>query len=294
MNSKFIERHEIKLSETHSKMIISGWGKDAFENSVVERITYLSDGLKVKGYLAYPKDHSKKYPSVIWCRGGAGNKGAIDTFTARGIYGQLASWGYCVFASQYRGNAGSEGHDEVGGSDVNDILNLIPLADEIPQANGNLWGIEGWSRGGMMTFLTLQRNHNFKCAVLVGAISNVEEYANKNTKLKSYYENLIGKEKLEQELGKRSAINFVNELPKIPYLLIHGAADDTVSPMQSIELVKKFNEYDIPHKLVLPENGDHFLRKNRKEVDELRKDWYEKYLKKKAARRPLLILNFNF
>ena len=29
----------------------------------------------------------------------------------------------------------------------------------------------------MMTFLTLQRNPNFKCAVLVGAISNVEEYA---------------------------------------------------------------------------------------------------------------------
>ena len=178
MNSNIIERHEIKLSETHSKMVISGWGKEAYENSIVERITYLSDGLKVKGYIAYPNDNSKKYPCVIWCRGGIGNNGAIDTFTARGIYGQLASWGYCVFASQYRGNAGSEGHDEVGGSDVNDILNLIPLADEIPQADKLTWGIEGWSRGGMMTFLTLQRNHNFKCAVLVGAISNVEEYAN--------------------------------------------------------------------------------------------------------------------
>ena len=107
--------HEIHLSETHAKMIVSGWGKDAFENSIVERITYLSDlpanragGLKVKGYIAYPKDNSKKYPCIIWCRGGIGNKGAIDTFTARGIFGQLASWGYCVFASQYRGNAGSD------------------------------------------------------------------------------------------------------------------------------------------------------------------------------------------
>ena len=278
MNSNIIERHEIKLSEAHSKMIMSGWGKEAFEKSVVERITYLSDGLKVKGYIAFPKDDSKKYPCVIWCRGGAGNNGAIDTFTARGIFGQLASCGYCVFASQYRGNAGSEGHDEVGGSDVNDILNLIPLADEIPQADKLTWGIEGWSRGGMMTFLTLQRNHNFKCAVLVGAISNVEEYANTNSKLKSYYENLIGKENLEQELKKRSAINFVNEFPNIPYLLIHGAEDETVSPMQSIELAQKFNEHDITHKLVLPQNGDHFLRKNRKEVDKLRREWYEKYL----------------
>lgn len=284
MNSNIIERHEIKLSESHSKMVISGWGKDAYENSNVERTTYLSDGLKVKGYIAYPKNVSKKYPCIIWCRGGIGNNGAIDTFTARGIFGQLASWEYCVFASQYRGNAGSEGHDEVGGSDVNDILNLIPLADEIPQADSTAWGIEGWSRGGMMTSLTLQRNHNFKCAVLVGAISNVEEYANNSPKLKNYYENLIGKEKLEKELQKRSAINFVNELPKIPYLLIHGAEDETVSPVQSVKLANKFDEYDVLHKLVLAQNGDHFLRKNRKEVDVLRREWYEKYLTNKPSR----------
>jgi dipeptidyl aminopeptidase/acylaminoacyl peptidase len=279
MNSKIFERNEIKLSETHSKMVISGWGKDAYNNSIVERIIYLSDSLKIKGYLAYPKDNSKKCPCIIWCRGGIGNNGAIDTFTARGIYGQLASWGYCVFASQYRGNAGSEGHDEVGGGDVNDILNLIPLADEFPLAEKLTWGIEGWSRGGMMAFLTLKRNHNFKCAVLVGAISDAEEYADKSPNLKSYYENHIGKEKLENELQKRSAISFVNELPKIPYLLIHGAQDETVSPNQSIDLANKFNEYDIPNKLVLPQNGDHFLRKNRKEVDKLRKDWYQSYLK---------------
>jgi dipeptidyl aminopeptidase/acylaminoacyl peptidase len=279
MTLKIIDRHEINLSETHTKMIVSGWGKEVFENSIVERITYLSGGLKVKGYLAYPKDATKKYPCIIWCRGGIGNKGAIDTFTARGIFGQLASWGYCVFASQYRGNAGSEGNDEVGGSDVNDILSLIPLADELLQADSGAWAIEGWSRGGMMTFLTLQKNHNFKCAVLVGAISNVAEYANTNLNLKNYYENFIGKERLENELQKRSAINFVNELPKIPYLIIHGAKDETVSPHQSKELAQKFDELRIPHKLVLPQNGDHFLRRNRKEVDELRREWYQKYLK---------------
>ena len=71
----------------------------------------------------------------------------------------------------------------------------------------------------------------------------------------------------------------MKELPKIPYLLIHGAQDETVSSNQSIELANKFKEYDIAHKLVLPENGDHFLRKNRKEVDEFRREWYERYLK---------------
>ena len=165
--SNIISREVIELSEQQQKMISSGWGSDVLEKSVVEKIIYTSDGLKVSGYIAYPKDDSKKYPCIIWCRGGIGNAGAIDKFTARGIYGQLASWGYCVFASQYRGNDGGEGHDDFGGDDLNDVLNLIPLADEIPQANKDVWGIEGWSRGGMMTYLTLTKTNIFKAAVVL-------------------------------------------------------------------------------------------------------------------------------
>lgn len=39
----------------------------------------------------------------------------------------------------------SEGKDEIGGSDVNDILNLILLANEFGFADTHKWGIEGWS-----------------------------------------------------------------------------------------------------------------------------------------------------
>ena len=164
---KIINREIIELSEQKQKMIVSGWGNHTLDKSIVEKITYVSDGLKVSGYIAFPKDDSKKYPCIIWCRGGIGNAGAIDKFTARGIYGQLASWGYCVFASQYRGNDGGEGHDDFGGDDLNDVLNLIPLAQEIPQANNDVWGIEGWSRGGMMTYLTLTKTNLFKAAIAV-------------------------------------------------------------------------------------------------------------------------------
>ena len=280
MSSKFIEREKIELSEPQTKMLISGWGKDVYENTIVERIIYLSDGLKVKGYLAYKKNiEGKKFPCIIWNRGGYENRGAIDTFTARGMFGQISSWSYVVFASQYRGNAGGEGKEELGSSDVNDILNLIPLADELPFAEKEKWGMEGWSRGGMMTFLTLKQNKNFRCAVLVGAISDFKMNANKNPDIKKYYSGLIGKDNLEEEINKRSAINFVDQLPKIPYLLLHGLADEDVSPLQSIELSKKFYELNILHRLVLFEGGDHYLKKHRKEVDELRKMWFEKYLK---------------
>ncbi len=281
MKSQIISREEIKLNQVQTKMLISGWGKEVFDNTVVELITYLSYDLKVKGYIAYPKniEENKKLPCIMWNRGGYGNHGAIDRFNARGIYGQIASWGYVVLASQYRGNAGGEGEDELGGKDVNDIINLMKIADEIPFADTNKWGMEGWSRGGMMSFLTLLKNPKFKCAVLSGAVSNLKEIANLNEKQKKYYESILGKERLVREIEKRSALNFAGKLPNIPYLIMHGSADKTVPTTQSIELAKKFQELNFTYRLIIFENGDHYLKAHRKETDQIRKTWFEKYLK---------------
>jgi dipeptidyl aminopeptidase/acylaminoacyl peptidase len=197
MAQKIIEREEIELSPAQNQMVKSGWGDETLNDTVVEKITYDSDDLKGKGYIAYPKKDGK-FPCIIWNRGGYYDKGAIDLFNARGIFGQIASWGYVVFATQYRGNAGGEGKESLGGEDVNDVLNLIPLAKEISKADLNLWGIEGWSRGGLMTFLALAENHNFKCAVLSGAISDLEKNVADNPNLKKIYGEMIGKKILRK------------------------------------------------------------------------------------------------
>lgn len=281
--TRIIERHVIAVNESQQKMIISGWGKDALEKSVVEKITYLSDGLKVKGYIAYPKDDSKKYPCIIWCRGGFGNKGAIDKFTARGMFGHIASLGYCVFTSQYRGNDGSEGRDDFGGDDINDVINLIPLSDEIPQANKELWGIEGWSRGGMMTYLSLTRINIFKAAIIVGGIADLNCSSIENSFISKLYENKIDQVNSLEFLKKceeRSIINFPEKLSAgTILLLIHGTADERVPTSNSIDLSKKLIELNRTFRLVLLEGGDHFLKSHRKEIDEMRKSWFGKYLK---------------
>ena len=226
-----IDREEIKLNESQTRMIISGWGKEVIQNSVVEKITYLSDDLKVKGYLAYPKKISSGYklPLIIWNRGGYGENGAIDRFTARGIFGQISTWGYALLASQYRGNDGGEGKEEFGGKDVNDIQNLFTVAEELNFMDTSKLGLEGWSRGGMMTFLVLlKKSHNFKCAVLSGAISNLKSLADSSNNLSVNYKNIMGQNDFDNKLKQRSVINFTNNLPDIPYLLIHGGSDNTV------------------------------------------------------------------
>lgn len=283
MSSKIIDRKKISLSDTQFKMIRSGWGNETVENVTVEKIVYLSDGLKVKGYIAYPNDDSKKYPSLIWCRGGIGNAGAIDEFNAQGIFGQLASWSYVVFASQYRGNDGSEGNDEFGGGDINDVLNLIPLAEEIPQADNSIWGIEGWSRGGMMTYLTLTKTDIFKAAIVIGGIANLRCNADESKFMKKLYEHTMGNygsDDFAEKCGSRSIVNFPEKLSEnTPVMMLHGTADNRVLPHDSIDLAYKLQSLNRKYRLVMLEDGDHFLKSHRKEVDILRKNWLDKYLK---------------
>jgi dipeptidyl aminopeptidase/acylaminoacyl peptidase len=56
-----------------------------------------------------------------------------------------------ILASQYRGNNGGEGHEELGGSDLDDVSNLLETAKSRPYADTTNVFMCGVSRGGMMT-----------------------------------------------------------------------------------------------------------------------------------------------
>ncbi|MFA7289491.1 MAG: prolyl oligopeptidase family serine peptidase [Melioribacteraceae bacterium] len=279
--NKIVSRKKIKLSSSQQKFVISGWGEDII-NTETEAITYLSDGLKVSGYLAYPKEINKKLPCIIWCRGGIGEAGVIDNFNASGIFGLIASWGYVVLASQYRGNAGSEGKDTFGGDDLNDVLNLTDLSNEIDFVDNNRWGIEGWSRGGMMTYLALTKTDIFKAAVITGGIANLRCNSEESKFMRYLYEVAIGSHLTEDYRNKckeRSIINFPEKISKrTNLLLLHGTADDKVLPHDSIDMSYKLIENNINFKLILYEKGDHYLKAHRREADIERKKWYQKYL----------------
>lgn len=60
MKTNIIDREVIQLNETQTRMIMNGWGKAAIQNTVVEKIIYMSDNLRVKGYLSYPQKYQRE------------------------------------------------------------------------------------------------------------------------------------------------------------------------------------------------------------------------------------------
>jgi acetyl esterase/lipase len=138
-----------------------------------ERLTYLSDGLKVHGFLVRPKGAPGTFPVILWCRGGSRDYGAIKL----GDLLVMSNWarrGYIVLASNYRGTAGGEGHDELGGGDVHDVEALIPLARSLPDVDpGNIF-LYGQSRGGLMVYRALADGVDVQAAVVNSGLSDLK------------------------------------------------------------------------------------------------------------------------
>ena len=250
----------------------------------VNEITYKSEGLKVNGFLIVPKK-AGKYPCIIWNRGGVKEFGAINLLRASAMLGKLASEGYVVIATQYRGNGGSEGKEEYGGTEIMDVLNLMDVLREILQADTSKIGMFGGSRGGMMTYIALTKTNRIKAAAVLGAPS--DEYAsikdrpsleNSLIELVEGYE--VNKTK---ELDKRSAIKWADKFPKdCPLLIMHGNADWRVKSEQSIRLALELDKHRVPYRLMIFEGGDHGLSEFRNEFYQTLTAWFDKYLKQNA------------
>ena len=254
-------------------------------------ITYLSDGLKVTGLLVKPKKLGN-YPCIIYNRGGNREFGKLLIYHAAVTLGELANEGYVVIASNYRGNGRSEGQEEFGGSDVNDVINLIDVLKEVDGADTERIGMYGWSRGGMMTYLALTKTDQIDVACTGGAKSDMTKIDRPEME-QSVYSELIPnyKENKEEELRKRSALYFIDEFPKnVPILLLHGSSDWRVKATNSLNLALAFEENKIPYRLKIFEGADHGITQFKEEVNQEVYDWFERFLKNNE---PLPNVEFN-
>ncbi len=282
---------DLSKEEVYSKLVVKGtttWKKQyTYLDSIqLYDITYLSDGLKIKGYLIKPKTPGN-YPCIIYNRGGNREFGALSIGRAAVSLGRIAKKGYVIIASQYRGNGGGEGQEEFGGKEVNDVIALTEAVKEVTSADAENIGMYGWSRGGMMTYIALTKTDKIKAAVVGGAVSDSFETIKDRPVMETkVIAELVPdyEQNREQELIKRSAIRWVDKFPKdVPILMMHGNADWRVKPEQSLQMALAFEKHRIPYRLIMFEGGDHGITEYREEVDQQIISWFDRYLKNKEA-----------
>ncbi len=181
----------------------------------------------------------------------------------------LVEAGYVTVGSQYRGNGGSEGYEDFGGSDVHDVTNLVTLLKGLSYVDPNRIGMMGGSRGGMMTYIalkteTLAGRSDIKAAVTVGGISDLFRW-DQETGVQNQFDTilwrpLVGATPAEapERFIERSAV-YWPDLINTPLLLLHGENDESVSVHHTLALADLLRRAGKTVEFVIYPGGDHPL-----------------------------------
>lgn len=247
-----------------------------------EKLKYLSDGLKVVAYVYRPKETGgRKFPVIIFNRG-SGPRGDIAPELVA-FFHRLAMEGFVIIAPMLRQSDGSEGRDELGGADVSDLMNVLPLARSLAYVDAGNMFMYGESRGGMMTYQAVRRGFPVNAAATFGAFTDAQELVDSHPKqyspavLKQIWSDYA--ERKEEIFKSRSAIFWAEHL-NVPLLIMHGGADRSVNPEHSLNLARRLQKLGSVYELVVYAEDNHILSKNKEDRDRRAVGWFKRYMKK--------------
>ena len=156
-----LERRLAKFKEVFSRESFERY-KESIDCAMFK---YPVGNLTVSGYVMKPKGQTD-LPVLIYNRGGNGRYGAVVFGAMMAKLFPMAEQGFAIIGSQYRGSFDKEvvngEYDEFGGSDVLDVVKLAKYIPYITGVDSAKVGMYGSSRGGMQTFLAMQKMPELK------------------------------------------------------------------------------------------------------------------------------------
>ena len=253
--------------------------RKAFEGFQCERLVYASDGLRVVAYLWRPlqlSPSSGRLPLILFNRGGYGEEFKLRPNTWFGFYNYLRA-GYAVLGSQYRGNDGGEGRDELAGADVRDVLNLIPLSRDLGFPDDSRRYAIGFSRGALMTLKAMRQGLSVRAAALVGAPADLTGILAQPQARALFAQRIPGFDAdPEAALRERSPLLYIDAVRR-PLLILHGTADSMVPARDALRLTDALLQRNAPVSLVLFDGDTHGTALNGAERDRRILAWFAEH-----------------
>ncbi len=210
------------------------------------QFTFMSDGYRINGYISIPIasiESQKPTKCLVYCRGGNSRYGTLDDrATALRCYYS----GRVVVGCERRGCNGTEGVEQFGGDDLNDVVKLIDLCDKrFDFIDMDDLCVEGESRGGMMTYMTARRDARVKKIIVCSGISNLFLSYQERDDMKEGLRGFIGgsPEEVPEEYERRSAVYWADEI-NIPVLIIHSKMDKQVSFSHAQQMYEKLKDHN--------------------------------------------------
>ncbi len=250
-------------------------------NFELQKLTYMSDGLRVTAYLYKPvRTNGRKFPAVIFNRGSVVRGDIAPELVT--CFHRLASEGFVVLAPLLRQSDGGEGKDEVGGADLNDLMNVFTVAKALGFVDAENLFMYGESRGGMMTYQAVRRKFPMRAAAVFGAFTSLQDLVNEHPQ--QYTPALFKQlwpdyETRKSELFQaRSAVLWAEEL-NVPLLIMHGGDDKGLNPAHSLNLAQRLQKAGKVYELLVYAGDNHILAQNQEDRDRRAVRWFRKYLR---------------
>lgn len=221
------------------------------------------EGIDLNGYMIQPVkfDDSKKYPVLLTQYSGPNSQSVSDSWKNTGWEDYLAQEGFLVVSVDPRGTA-ARGEDfrkvtymQLGKYESDDMVETAKYLASLPYVDADNIAIFGWSYGGFMTLLSMEKGGElFKAGIAVAPVTNWRFYDTIYTErfMSTPRENPEG---YDDNSPLSHAGNIIGRL-----LIVHGSADDNVHAQNTYEFTEKLVQAGIQFDMAIYTNRNHNIR----------------------------------
>ncbi len=220
------------------------------------------EGVELKGWLLKPSsfDPSKKYPVLMTQYSGPNSQEVLDKWKMDWD-DYMAQEGFVIACVDPRGTA-ARGEEfrkmtymQLGKYESDDQVEAAKYLGTLPFVDKNNMAIWGWSYGGFMAALCMEKGADvFKAGISVAPVTNWRFYDSVYTEryMRTPQENPDG-------YDDNSPLTHADKI-KGNYLLIHGSADDNVHFQNTMEFTERMVQAGVQFDMAVYTNRNHGIR----------------------------------